>query len=533
MCEYQFYIFELVFRKNAEAFREYYNRIFQPPDMGVCGNELLDRCVAKCRRHSSGWHCAVSMLLMLAAEADRMEDFDRICRRYGPLDPVWPIDHPQGYPIRKIAEEPVLQMLEKLFLRDSPFVVRKPEFFERLWETGKPFSRNPTAVRYCCLDGRCYFTNLPDLYLAVISGDTMVASLLLERCKPEEYDFRMDECDLSPERADPLWMYVWEPGYFLADVGEPLYFHDLFTAAIFSGKIEMIQMMGKRCAEIRWNHSMEAVLAMTQPATVSFLLEEYPEILNYIRLSAICRERNTVLLRAWSDVCSEQEAYFDELEAWIRVAGENAFRYSKEKQFVHPSEWWTQKEFYSILLSLTGRKKIRQAVGEAILYFLFLDQLGNRSVISEEQMELLNFLFEQYGREKIDGTGDICGRRIYRYFRVLNRLRKISGENLVKIDQYEWKFEDGAAKRWVRVWLELICPVSRQNRTDEISCEILRQNEFSLFEKSVRNGYIGRENALPLYEYAMRLPRMDERILQGLLMLAAGEELQEIQEEQE
>ena len=47
MYEYQFYIFELVFRKNAEAFREYYNRIFQPPDMGVCGNELLDSCVEK------------------------------------------------------------------------------------------------------------------------------------------------------------------------------------------------------------------------------------------------------------------------------------------------------------------------------------------------------------------------------------------------------------------------------------------------------------------------------------------------------
>lgn len=63
----------------------------------------------------------------------------------------------------------------------------------------------------------------------------------------------------------------------------------------------MIRFIAERIGRLEWNENMEQSIVYANYEITALLLKEFPEILDYLCLTAILQGKNTVLLKAFRE----------------------------------------------------------------------------------------------------------------------------------------------------------------------------------------------------------------------------------------
>lgn len=469
-----------------------------------------------------------SCLLALAAERGAMEAFLAVGSIQKPGSILWnhiceyndqfdnqdnDMDEWRAFPQREAFE------LQELFQKNGPFLTRKGPFLEVLlsWSRDAPLPKG----RRVFLQGQLCQTNAPDLWLAVISGDTEIVNRIRDCEGLQGMEYRME---LAEDRI--YWTldfyrdrYAMECGYYF----DKRWAYDLFTAAILSGSREMVGLIVEILPEIRWNRALEMAVASAGEEMTGWLLEHFPELLGYIQLSAIWRHSNGILLKAWMECCEKPREAVEELREYFQRKSRDLFIQGwasghDSLQEGEPERWKKQEEFFRLFSSWEYAAEIQEETGREILLWIEARTELDRKELPEYQRSLLEFLYQNYGDKKIDCTEYLLDNKLQNF---LFRLTVLRGR-IARADQYRIQ-EDGMLfnGQGLERWMRGLQPVPLRGETDPITRGVLKQNNWRLLAVALRFGYVGKENALALYEYAAGLPHCSDEILQKLIFLSA------------
>ena len=320
-------------------------------------------------------------------------------------------------------------------------------------------------------------------------------------------------------------------------------FYDPFTAAILSGCKEMIRYMAEKLGDIPWNACMERVILHSPDEIQEFLLEQFPEIVNHFQLSAIVEAANSNMLELFLlRHAGELEVHWKELKRKLELWNDSeTYRFAGGCVI-------TDDAFFGRLLTLTEDREVKDLIVKVILKraVAFYPNYNEKptyqvryqfsGAFSPAYYAPSSRLLQFYFGHKEEGVHDCTElfRAIIEAEKEI-KMRKMKKFERFGIDLYNLE-ERGQSVYTCDDFnniMRLFTPLEIKDRVDAVNAMMLPKNSRQLVRLSIQNGYIPDKNALALYEYAMDIERIDERILDLLLRLANQRSLQERYEENE
>lgn len=478
-------------------------------------------------------------LLALAAQRDSIEAFQTVSSVRKPGSAIWMLvsgkisgKEWQVFPAEEARE------LEALFRKNSPFWTRKYPFLEQLfyWEDERAALPLKRSVM---VKGKVHQSDAPDFWLAVLAGETEIVKKMWEPVGRKTAEYRMELA--APGRAvfregfQGLFNAACMPGKtaatdYMREGGycfDEWYFHDLFTAAVLSGNRDMVELMAELLPEIHWNKGMEEAVAGADETLTGWLLERFPEIIRYMRLSAVWRWENGILLKAWSQRGEELDDGTEELKCYLRWREDVNSQWENKvlmEDDQSPADWRKRELFFRTAAAWERAEKIENQLGTEILRKLSCGKLDRKEAMPEGKEALIDILYQMYGEKKIDCTEWITDAELRSN---LFGLAKWRGR-IAKVDVYRLQVLDRELMMWgakeLYRWMYSVQPGILQGKTDCFTRAVLQINSWDLLKKAIRMEYVGPENALALYEFALTLPRCSPEILQELIFLSGEKE---------
>ncbi len=377
--------------------------------------------------------------------------------------------------------------------------------------------------------------HVPEIYAAVLYGDRermaydFAHGVLPGEDHTEKFllfgsPVGMTECF---EIVEKVWAIMGEAEGVERSLLETVHCHDLFTAAVLSENQETVRYLAGLLGEIPWSRGLEEGILYAKKEFQDFMLREFPEIQNYLSLSAIVRARSMRFLEILMDRQKNRTDYWEELEDWIHTGrgwldGMSVEELSRKKEKLKE-----EKRFLDKLLCLAPEQKYRAAIQ---------DMLWQEALSVEYDEDKCRMLLQTFFE-----IGDVSGRDftgfavqcISGHPRILEVLQSVPGFTRIginldakELDQKEIFEEPWTRKELHRV-MEVFVPLYAGMELDRIVCNVLAQNRLSDIRKAVQCGYLTRKNALKAYERMTEQRDVKEEILTVLIALAQKMEMEE------
>ncbi|MCC8029483.1 MAG: hypothetical protein LIO75_06790 [Lachnospiraceae bacterium] len=316
----------------------------------------------------------------------------------------------------------------------------------------------------------------------------------------------------------------YRPGWYGAE------FHDPLTAAILSGKKEMVSLIVRQLPEIRWSRSLENAIGLSGAEMVDYLLALFPDILQHIRFQAIWETLNLTLYRTFLRLNREKkEARYQEFAVYLRDCCPDRPKYGNILAFYQmflsdrrddEMQGFFQKQLYAQMTEMldfhVGEQAEAQAAAAVMARTFFELQPGEPADFTEP-------LFSQ----DLDGTGS---QTVTSYNgRALKELAKHRKQPFLVLDLYHEVLEGDELvvmkSSDCRTLMNGATPKEIRAQTDPFNRMLLLKNRIDLIRYAGKRGYITDKNAIALYEFASGIRNCDEEILLWLISKANGASL--------
>lgn len=436
-------------------------------------------------------------------------------------------------------------------------------------------------------------TDVPGLYMAILAGETELVKFYLtyggelhrddtEDCllyadfyhhnfAPwSQWDF---EGKILVKCRHELGYAVKFPGRNACRFYEPpifqeqkyeLHVHDPFTMAILSGNKEMIRFIAGRIGRLEWNENMEQSIVYANYEITALLLKEFPEILDYLCLTAILQGKNTVLLKVFRekrrDTMKKEE---QEAEKFLRWYTREACLLLKEAAFWHHFSMTREISFFRELLTGIQDPEFRELAWGFLCCEWILAEKNERKGRERFIKLLLSYPDEDLAKSDAEGLSAPEGIRVTKYLHgrgqrdfteiffhmqdtwypgnwfneelfgnILTLMRPVSREKGFRrfgIDLYtdRWKEIKINYVRQGILFMKLFVPLYISPQADVINQEIITTGSSRLVRSAVRRGFITEKNAWALYQYALEIGILNEEILTLLQELLRERSLKE------
>lgn len=315
-------------------------------------------------------------------------------------------------------------------------------------------------------------------------------------------------------------------------------FHDPFTAAVISGDRKMIEYISEKFPEMIWNRCMGQAVVRADEDLTEYLAETFPEVTEQISFRTIYREKNIYLTRTYLE---EHNPECEKNNATICSA------LDEEREWMEPGVVFETAEitvlstpgYYKMILEMLPNPDIKRRIRRNIIRWI----LSNRPVVFDwpgepkekrrEEMsqhrEMLEvFLMADTGELEnyMENSADhiICQDIIWNAATLAEEFEKCGIEiKIGYIDLYNanWctGFYEGKIKDYSRI-MKYFQPECLKSRTDGFNEALIEKNNVGLIRTAMKEGFIGSENALELYDYAAVQPQINEQILQALIRIS-------------
>lgn len=490
-----------------------------------------------------------ALLLHEAAEAENESGFTWLLHTLGCPGYVW--ENPET---------------DRYRVPTDLFITRKPEYLQKMSAYVSPRQEDTETIS-CVIGAEVCRTNAPDILLAVLDGDEDMIRFFEEQGAPLRADDFADPVLENGRRAE--YSVEWpdrkrfapRPDIFLragaaggsvcaasvsssdtaGEESEKMYepdrpewygaeFSDPLTAAVLSGKKEMVSLIVRRMPGIRWSRSLERGIALSGAEMVHYLLALFPDIPQQMRLSAIWETTNLTLYRAFLRLDREKkEERYQEFALYLRDCCPEQPKYGDVVSFYQmflsdrrddEMQAFFQKQLYAQMtemLSLhVGTQAEAQAAAAVMAYTFFALQPG-------EPADFTETLFSQ----DIDGTG--LQAVTFYDGRALKELEKCRKQPFLALDLYHPVLEGNEfvvmKTSDCRTLMKCVSPKEIRAQTDPFNRMLLLKNKAELIRFAGKRGYITEQNAIALYEFASGIRNCDEEILFWLISKANGASL--------
>ena len=307
---------------------------------------------------------------------------------------------------------------------------------------------------------------------------------------------------------------------------------------------------------------MEQSIVYANYEITALLLKEFPEILDYLCLTAILQGKNTVLLKAFRkkrrNTMEKEEQTAKKFLHWYT---REACLLLKEAAFWHCSGMTREVSFFRELLTGIQDPEFRELAWEFLCCEWILAEKNERRG-RERFIELL-LSNPDDALEKSDAEGptepegpcvteclhgqrdfteiffhmqdtwypkDWSNEELFENLLVLMRpISREKGFRRFRIDLYTDKWKE-IKINYIRqgiLFMKLFVPLYISPQADVINQEIIRTGSGRIVRAAVRRGFITEKNAWALYQYALEIGILNEEILTLLLELLQGRSLKE------
>lgn len=413
-------------------------------------------------------------------------------------------------------------------------ITRDPVFLEILLEKS-PLRNKPFGKKIYSFHHKTYFTNAPDIYVNILAGDvemvrfylehgiTLSASCSAESIEEDEIERTSEhfgrrsteDKDFIPDITGYGIQCTYQNSKFRTATGISV-FYDPLTAAILSQNIHMIDFIAGYFSQIEWSSPLEESIIYSSKRITNYLLGKFPEILSYIRLSAIIKGLNLVLLQRFLQ--THQGERFSLCEEAVRLldwqSEHNIYEYPCNTYLTGRS--LNQKAaFYKELYKADLGDELKSAVRKRV----FLESLFQ----SESQRSVMLELFRQLDINlKDDFTACLNNISVPdRLFSLLKDLGKpfpIAGIDLyTRTKELRSFFDYGITLQNYQLLMTRFVPLRILPETDPFTENIVDRNHPSLIRFAITKGFITPVNGRPLYDYALSQSKCSQETLTMLL----------------
>lgn len=326
----------------------------------------------------------------------------------------------------------------------------------------------------------------------------------------------------------------------------------------------MIRFIAERIGRLEWNENMEQSIVYANYEITALLLKEFPEILDYLCLTAILQGKNTVLLKAFRekrrDTMKNEE---QEAEKFLRWYTREACLLLKEAAFWHHFSMTREISFFRELLTGIQDPEFRELAWGFLCCEWILAEKNERKGRERFIELLLSYPDEDLAKSDAEGLSAPEGIRVTKYLHgrgqrdfteiffymqdtwypgnwfneelfgnILTLMRPVSREKGFRrfgIDLYtdRWKEIKINYVRQGILFMKLFVPLYISPQADVINQEIITTGSSRLVRSAVRRGFITEKNAWALYQYALEIGILNEEILTLLQELLRERSLKE------
>lgn len=429
----------------------------------------------------------------------------------------------------------MMQDVKKLFLAESS------KYLQLLYENEK---HRPELEKefYCWIQGYRCESNAPDVFLAILEGNISVVRFYLMLggkagiCCSQE--------DGASGNIQKYYVYIMEEqhGDYCGDL-QKAWFCDSMTAAVLSGKIEMICFIGKYVKKLSWNEELKKSIIHASKDISGYIIKQYPDIMDSLTFEDIIEGMNPVLFDAFvQKYGNDAQKYWELLEDFLEKTYFSVGGIQPWKKSLFDHLLWKSENIKKTVYFL---KKIKDTVTKPVLksklqrhcfiglgvYLKKYDSIDPKlleiflKMADETELADYTLLFYKYAKTYFTGNNGTRTEICPNYGILLAKLKSRKDAILGYIDLYavkedkECRIQTYSPEQRKEI-LRRFRPVNLYARTDPLNRRILKKNDLSEVNTAVKYGYITRENAFALYEYALTLPRCSEDILVILLSIA-------------
>lgn len=464
----------------------------------------------------------------------------------------------------------IYQYLDPI-IKNRVFIADQPWYLDKLDARLKILSHGLRS-RMIKLDGKIIDTYAPDIYVAILTGNIQVTDYLLGRKegraglvyrmewqRGEDMDFgTFDPQRFSRKNLYSRYMQICHAhgegdnryyeteerleGGFLVEIQDEIHnrrkkytVHDPFTAAVISGDRKMIKYISEKFPEMTWNRCLDQAVVKTDPDLTEYLMETFPEVVEKISFRTIYRGKNILLTKKYL----AEHIHDTEETASIVCQALDEEREWQEKGYLHvltESGSSGMSDYYRMLLEMLPASEVKQRIRRNVIQW-FLKNQYLVSVQTDETQEKKQIQFQDMIKIFLMAdTGELENYLRYpdddmfypKFLWDADTLAEVF-ENCgieVKIgyiDLYHanWQttFDDATVKCYTRImkYFKPECLMPKADRFNEL---LIEKNSVSLIRTAVKEGFIGSENILELYDFAVNQPKINEQILHTLIKIS-------------
>ena len=259
------------------------------------------------------------------------------------------------------------------------------------------------------------------------------------------------------------------------------------------------------------------------------MLREFPEIQNYVSLSAIVRARNIRFLEILMAGQENRTDYWAELADWIHTG-----RGWLDDLCVELQNLREEKQFLDRLLHFVPERKYIPGI-QTMLCRDALSSAGR-----EERCRMLFQVFFEAGDVSREDFSWFAVQCIHGNLKMLKVLRSVPNFTRIGIDLHMEELNPEGIFRGLLIQkgglnlvMEVFVPLNTGPQLDGIVRTALAENKPGVIKKAIQCGYLTGENALNAYEKLLEQGNVKEEILVVLIALAQKEERKERYEREE
>lgn len=512
------------------------------------------------------------LLLCVAARNNNMDAFRMLLTGWEPEEKEGVVRIPVRFPINSKLIPHVKKIYQYLQepVKKTAFMADQPRYLDMLLQKLEIRSHG-LSVRRVEWKDRVMDTNAPDIYVAILTGNIGMTDYLIGKEGGREgLVYRMEWqngysgisymgiggnnlfakymkiCHSYGEGTERYYETEERPEYgFEVEFEDKDHnsrrkytFHDPFTAAVISGERKMIEYISEKFPEMIWNRCMGQAVVRADEDLTEYLAETFPEVTEQISFRTIYREKNIYLTRKYL------EEHNPECEKNIATI---CSALDEEREWMEPGVVFETAEitvlstpgYYKMILEMLPNPDIKRRIRRNIIRWI----LSNRPVVFDwpgepkekrrEEMsqhrEMLEvFLMADTGELEnyMENSADniICQDIIWNAATLAEEFEKCGIEiKIGYIDLYNanWctGFYEGKIKDYSRI-MKYFQPECLKSRTDGFNEALIEKNNVGLIRTAMKEGFIGSENALELYDYAAVQPQINEQILQALIRIS-------------
>ena len=486
----------------------------------------------------------LELLLCAAAGNNNTDAFSMLLSVWEPEEKEGIVRIPVRFPINpKMIPyvKKIYQYLEKTVKRNA-FITDQPRYLDVLLQKLKIRSHG-FSVRTIEWKDRKMYTNAPDIYVAILTGNIGMTDYLLGK---------------EGGREGLVYRMEWQNGYtgiFNAGIRErpeggfevefadaahnskgKFTFHDPFTAAVISGDRKMIEYISEKFPEVTWNRCLAQAIARSDEDLTEYLAAAFPEVMERISFRTIYRGKNMYLTGKYLE---EHRTDREKCIAAICSA------LDEEREWMCPGAAFDIRDisvtgepaYYKLLLEMIPDPEIKCRIRKNIVRYILSNQLMANGWPQEDQREeeqsrrqemLEVFLMadtgmlDNYMESPADNTilQDFMWQAsiLAKEFEKSGIKLKIGYIDLYSANRQTVFYEENL-KDFRRI-MKYFKPECLRPESDGFNELLIGKNNVGLIRNAVQEGYIGPENALALYDYAAVQPHINEQILQTLIRIS-------------